>query len=290
MCGKSGNRGHRFFVEPLESRAYFSASLSGATFVHLSQADTVISQSLRARSNNAKAYVFDLSSTADVNLSLTGTGATFELISDRNRNGRYDSGELVVVCKGSASATELHRALGAGTYYLRVTRNDRGVGNSGTKALAYQIHATAIDTLNALIADHAGNTPAAARILPLRSGRGNCTVSDSVGTSDALDYYRLDITSNTRLNIRLNGLVWDADVELIKDGKTLATTAGHYLTEKSITGTVGVGTCYIRVRPSEGKDTSYSLRVVGEAGRSDDVHLDSTKTVRSKIFSSKSLT
>ncbi len=96
-------------------------------------------------------------------------------------------------------------------------------------------------------------------------------VSDFVGASDRVDFYKLPITAGTRTQITLDGLSRDADIDLIQDvnGNGLV-DAGEILRtsdealdrpESILLSTLGTGDYYIRVQSPFGADTNYRLSV-----------------------------
>jgi Bacterial pre-peptidase C-terminal domain len=106
-------------------------------------------------------------------------------------------------------------------------------------------------------------------------------VSDFVGSSDRVDFYKLPIAGGTRTRITLDGLSRDADIDLIQDvnGNGLV-DAGEILRtsdealdrpESILLSTLGTGDYYIRVQSPFGQDTNYRLGVDlggGETGDS----------------------
>ncbi len=183
-------------------------------------------------------YRFDVSTTRNFSLSLTGLSAdaNVRLLNSAGTvlQGAYLTGN---------SAESISRQLGAGTYYAQVYRA------SGNTNYSLSLSATPLD--------YAGNTLSAARNVGTLVG--SRTLTDWVGSVDTNDYYRFYVgtTSNFRLN--LTGLSADANVRLLNSAGSVL--QGSYLTgnsAESISRQLSAGTYYAQVYRASG-DTTYNL-------------------------------
>lgn len=92
--------------------------------------------------------------------------------------------------------------------------------------------------------------------------QGTQTFSNFVGSTDPNDYYRLDLSAPSNLNIVLNGLSADANLQLFNSSNT---SIGHSyqlgtLAESINLSGLAAGTYYVRVYQSSG-DTNYTLNL-----------------------------
>jgi FG-GAP-like repeat len=165
-------------------------SQAGAIFFHR--------QSLGA-ADTSDAYRFTVGSSGIFTAQLTGLSADadMELISDRNRNGQVDAGEVLAFPWERGTTREsMRRFLAAGDYFLRV----KSVGNaSGNYALATNFTAAASDPLRFDLQVNFG------------SGLEGLTAPARQAILDAAQYwedvilYRSEITTTNRLAIDLKG-------------------------------------------------------------------------------------
>ncbi|MUG97974.1 hypothetical protein F7734_38970 [Scytonema sp. UIC 10036] len=195
-------------------------------------------------------YRFSLSANSSVNLALNGLSgnADVQLLDS--------SGNAIASSTNGGTATEsISRILNAGTYYIRVYPYNGANTN-------YNLN------VSATIHDFAGNNLNSARQINLDSVAS--TYSDWVGSSDTDDYYRFSLGTKSSFNLALNGLVADADVQLIRDansngiidsGEVIASSTNGSTTAESISRTLDAGTYYIRVYPFNGANTNYNLNV-----------------------------
>lgn len=271
------------FIEQLESRQYQSVSLSNPTYLTIESASqTVVGQVNKARKEQL--YMIRVTKAGLVNLRLEGlTGdATLQLVNDRNHNNRLDSGEVVQQSAKLLAADEsISRMMAVGNYQVRVLQAE---GNSIINyTLRYSTNPFAASDQE----DKTGNDAADARdfSVPMNSNR---TVNEYVGNGDTADVYKMVVTETTKYDIRLSGLVKDADVTLTdSNGNVLYTTAGAPQAKKLISGKLESGTYYLTVTPVS-DPTGYSLRVVGSAVRTTDVDLTSGR-VASSPFSNTAI-
>ncbi len=96
--------------------------------------------------------------------------------------------------------------------------------------------------------------------------KGTQTFSDFVGSTDPNDYYRLDLSAPSSLNIILNGLIADANLQLFNSSGTLIGSSANLgtLAESINHSNWTPGTYYVRVYQSSG-DTNYNLNLTADS-------------------------
>jgi len=268
------------FIEQLESREYMSTvSLSNPTYLDIKPTDSIIAGTVN-KARKEQIYMIRVTKAGLVNLRLEGlTGdATLQLINDKNHNNRLDSGEVVQQSAKILAADEsISRMMAVGNYQVRVLQAE------GNAIINYTLRYSTNPFAASDQEDKTGNDSADARdfSVPMNANR---TVNEYVGNGDTADVYKLVVTETTKYDIRLSGLVKDADVTLSDaNGNTLYTTAGLPQAKKLISGKLEAGTYYLTVT-AVSDPTGYSLRVVGSAVRSTDVDLTSRR-IASNPFS-----
>ena len=94
--------------------------------------------------------------------------------------------------------------------------------------------------------------------------------ADWIGRSDPNDYYTINLSSRSSLNLALSGLSANADVQLLNSsGAVIAGSYGRRRSAESISTTLEQGTYYIRAYRVGGASTNYNLSVsVNEAPQS----------------------
>lgn len=101
---------------------------------------------------------------------------------------------------------------------------------------------------------------------------GDRSVTESIGSSDRDDYYRLTLARTSNFNLSLTGLSTDTNVQLIYDSNangqvdnfdTLRQAQGGINANASINSALGAGTYFVRVNVSDQitTDTNYNLGV-----------------------------
>ena len=260
------------FIEQLESREYKSVSLSNPTYLEMTSADAVVTGQLNM-ARKEQIFLVRVTKAGMVNLRLDGlTGdATLQLINDRNHNNRMDSGEVVQQSAKLLAADEnISRTMPVGNYQVRVLQAE------GNSIINFNLHYSTNPFVAANLQDQTGNDTASARDLSVPLGT-NRTVNEYVGNGDSADVYKMVVTQDTKYDIRLSGLVKDANVTLSDaNGNILATTAGAPAAKKLISGKLSAGTYYMTVT-AVSDPTGYSLRVVGSAVRSTDLNLSTRR-------------
>jgi hypothetical protein len=266
-------------METLERRTMMAVSLSGAAYVPVTAKETVISDRLDRADRSDVYYTAILRpGTLHLRLDALHKPATMELIHDRNHNGRFDSGELIARVKGNTiSPASVSSLLDPGTYFVRI--------NQGTSPdlNRYKVRFSNQPLRSVAEVDVTGNTPATARLLDMPA-RGNRSYYEYIGPKDTTDIYRWNITQKSRIDVRLSGLQYNADLELIHDrnrngrvdpGEVVKTTAGSAPSNKVIRGVVAPGTYFLRVTPKTPLATTYALRTVASQPRTMDPVLTS---------------
>jgi hypothetical protein len=111
--------------------------------------------------------------------------------------------------------------------------------------------------------DNAGNILAQARKITLSTNVQ--TFREAIGAFDLNDYYRFNTSKSRTFDLNLDGLIVNADVQLLnKAGQVIASSANDFTSPESIRKTLPPGTYYIRVFSEDALDQSmYNLRVSG---------------------------
>lgn len=157
--------------------------------------------------NPANFYRFSLTAPTKITANLTGirTDADLALIQDINGNGKVDAQDILEVSENEATQPEtITQDLLPGNYFLQVNQfegdTNYNLSLSGTP-------------VNAPIGP-SDNTVATARNVTLSSTPQ--TFSDSVSDIDSDDYYRLNVSSQSDVNVRLTlaNATENADVDL----------------------------------------------------------------------------
>jgi serine protease len=192
-------------------------------------------------------YEFSLGGRSSFNLALDGLSADadVQLIRDINSNGEVDENEVLASSiRSGTKAESINTELDAGGYYIRVYAYDTGIINYSLSALATPI-------------DYGGNSLDAARNIPIDASER--IYSDWVGSGDSNDYYGFQLNTTSNLKLTLDGLIADADVQLLSFlGGVIASSTNVGNINESISRTLNAGTYYVRVSPYSG-DTFYNL-------------------------------
>lgn len=215
---------------------------------------------------------------SNVNISLTGLSgdADIRLIRDANHNGIIDPGdEITRSAVGGSSPESINLAgLGIGDYYLQVYQYNGSttpytlnvsangghgyfVGGHTTESTAYDVH-----TLNGT-----------------RVFEGHVSGQDPIPgmfggyPRNPNDYYHFNLGTTSNLNLRLDGLVDNADVQILKSTGTIAGSyeiAGSYHTGTTAESLdrpgLEAGDYYVRVYPSSTSSTGYTLTLTANPG------------------------
>ncbi|MFO5527106.1 MAG: C2 family cysteine protease [Cuspidothrix sp.] len=235
-CGFINVNGHLTAVEMATD--YAGNTLGTARNITLSSSTTI--QDWVGSTDTNDYYRFTVASTSNLNLSLNG------LTSDADVQLLNSSGSLIQSsANAGTSAESIVRQVNAGTYYIRV------LPYSGSTSYNLNLSATVIPP------DNAGNTLVTARNVTLSSS--TTTFQDWVGSTDANDYYRFNVGTQSNFSLSLTGLTANADVQLLNSsGGVITTSANTGTTSESIASLLSTGTYYVRVYQSSG-NTNYSL-------------------------------
>jgi Calpain family cysteine protease/Bacterial pre-peptidase C-terminal domain len=193
-------------------------------------------------------YKFNLTSLSNVNIGLGG------LSSDANLYLLDSSGNVLKRSEnGGTTAENITQQLGAGTYHIRVFPNS----NAST------INYTLSTQTSAPVVDSDGTT-ATARNLVVNSTKQ--TISDSIGGTDANDYYKFSLTNAAQLNLTVDGLTADANVQLLdSNASVIQTSANTGNTAETISRQLNSGTYYLRVYPNGSTSSNYNLNIATAA-------------------------
>ncbi|NJN11398.1 MAG: hypothetical protein HC815_26855, partial [Richelia sp. RM1_1_1] len=195
-------------------------------------------------------YRVTIGSTSDFNLELNG-------LSD-NANVRLinTNGDTIVGSYNYGTAAEsINVTILPGDYYIHVNKSWGGSVNT-----SYNLN------VSAAALDFAGNTLNDALQITLNGNGTTQTFKDWVGNTDTNDYYRFNLGSTSILDITLNGLLDDADVQLLNsNGEVIVSPEEGGTTAESINRTMQAGDYYIRVLPWGNANTSYNLNVSATA-------------------------
>lgn len=107
----------------------------------------------------------------------------------------------------------------------------------------------------------AGDTAATA--INLRSIVGLSTIRASIGGTDSADRYRFSVASKGNVNVLLNGLVADADLQLLNaNGQVIRQSTRDGRTAEKLSLSLDKGTYYLRVvQATKASATSYVLKI-----------------------------
>ena len=194
-------------------------------------------------------YRFRLGSDAAIKFSLTGLSADADLdLLDSTGLALNSSKEMGKMDEGIA------RRLQAGVYYVRV---NSFLGADTAYSLSLNVPGTAIDP---------GISFDTARDLGELS-RGSRVWTDSVGSTDPIDYYRFEVREPSQLSVNLTGLSSDVDIILFdRNGKSLDSSTGSGTANESIGQSLDAGVYYLRVYPWSGS-SDYRLTVAATASK-----------------------
>ncbi len=207
-------------------------------------------------------YRFSIDRRSDFDLSMTGLSA------DADVQLLDSDGQLIRSSLRSGSSSEsITQLLDVGDYFVRVYPY---TGNTN-----YTLNLDTTITQS----DGAGNTRSAARdIGTLGSSQ---TFQDFVGTTDANDYYRFDLSQNSNFSLAMTELSADADVQLLNSsGQIIEGSYRENSLDESITRTLNAGAYYVRVFPFSTSNTSYALSVSASAASSPDGAGNTRSTAR----------
>ncbi len=154
--------------------------------------------------NPSDTYSFSLSSTQNVNLSLTGltNDASLRLFRAADINGYVESIQEIAKADQIFSPSELiNRVLEPGNYVVEV---DRGINNFGFTNYALSLSADNSTTIPTQTFNVGNLNEAHA-------------YTGTVSSTNATDLYRFNLTTTSNLNLSLTGMSNDADLILARD-------------------------------------------------------------------------
>jgi hypothetical protein len=154
--------------------------------------------------NQIDTYRFTLPFTSTLNLDIQGLTAGIQatIIFDANGNG-FAEPEEIVTSRSTNSATRISQLLTTGTYFLRI---------QGSETTNYTLNWAPVVATNINTFRDPGNFPAGA--LNFVFPQSLIQRTDSLGSSDRLDYYLVQLL-DTR--IRVNSFNGELRGELIRD-------------------------------------------------------------------------
>ncbi|MBC1237316.1 PPC domain-containing protein [Nostoc sp. 2RC] len=158
-------------------------------------------------------FKFQISGTKNINVSLTNisTGDDAELLLFRdNGNGIFDSGDQLVDFSANSSNRDesINNRETTGTYFAQVRRF--APGSSGTVTYDFAVSATTPNST-------AGFSNLLPKEFELGNLSGDVTRSSLINDSDTTDTYKFSLGLFEGVNIRLSGLLADADIRLVQD-------------------------------------------------------------------------
>lgn len=213
--------------------------------------------------NTEVLYRFNVNDLSLLSLDLNNLSADADvsLIQDTNNNGLVDEtedfSEIINSSNNEGTAAEnLNQLLQPGTYFVAVQQYE---GNTN-------FNLSLVATPFTPPSDTAGNSLATAR--NLGSISETQTASEFVGDTDKDDFYRINLTTSSLLNVSLDGLSADADLFVIQDSNNngvvedseilAASEFANNNPENIIDLPLAEGDYFIEVKQFEG-DTLYNL-------------------------------
>ncbi len=218
-------------------------------------------------------FRFNLSSTSNLSVSLTGLAADadLEIIRDSNFNGTVDAGEVLKSSRWGGSTSEAInlQGLGSGGYYVRVHPFGSAVTNYSLSLTASAGLGYATETNNTLSTAYdiggSGYSYSSGNL------NGNRIFTGWVGDSDTQDFYRFSLGASSNVSLALTGLSADAELELIRDANfngvidTGEVLRGGYrgssASESINFSDLTAGDYHVRVNRFNSANTSYTLNM-----------------------------
>ncbi len=209
---------------------------------------------------------YSISALEDVNLNLTLTGlsanADVQLLNNRGRVLQNSSR------RGTNNET-ISRELSVGDYSVRVYAPRTGdVDYTLDLEFASQSQGPNDNSIGS--AQNLGNLARSRRI------------NDSIGTSDANDYYRFSLNDRSDFALALSGLSGNASVELLNSrGATIASSTNRGTNAENIGRTLESGDYFVRVFPNKNNlNTNYTLDLSASIAEPPDLAGNSTRNAR----------
>ncbi|MDX2216766.1 MAG: DUF4394 domain-containing protein [Oculatellaceae cyanobacterium bins.114] len=179
-------------------------------------------------------YRFDLSSRSTCTTLLQGLSNNANLTIFNSRRQR-----IAFSARGGNLSELINQVLEAGTYFLRIDFRSNGGGTRYKLKLNFQSLFISSDDDDTTTARPINITPSIDDF------------DDFVGASDPEDFYRVNLTSPSNLNLALNGLSADANLELLNStGSVIGSSSNTGTTEDLINQSLAAGTYFVRVFPA----------------------------------------
>ncbi|MFN7414052.1 MAG: hypothetical protein ACK5RT_09115, partial [Dolichospermum sp.] len=213
-------------------------------------------------------YKFSLTGTNNIILQLSGVTQNYlyaKIYYDSNNNDLIDSDdELYSNYAGSSRNAQINTTLGAGNYYIGISRDSSNVNSN------YSLQLSAISA-PASIASNPGNTLGTAYNIGTLSSTQ--AITEFVGSVDTLDFYKFSLTDTNNISLQLSGvtdnylyakLYYDSNNNgLIDSGEQLNSDYAGSSRNALITRTLGAGNYYIGIsQDSSNVNSNYSLTLV----------------------------
>lgn len=207
-------------------------------------------------------YFFDLATTSDFKLDLTGLTGDLDVrvYADTNRNGVIDTGESIVgesrTRSNSASESINLQGLQSGRYIVQISQ-----GTSEFDSSNYVLKLEANPTSTIFVNDDNSRSRAFNFGSLTSSLVSNRSISEFVGISDTQDYYRFTVGSTGTLTVNLDRLAQNADLQLISsNGLVLSESTNSSNRAEFITQSLTAGEYFIRVyQGNSTSNTNYNL-------------------------------
>jgi hypothetical protein len=200
-------------------------------------------------------YSFKVLSAGAVNVKLTPFTANANVLV-------LDAAGTTVASGLNAGTTpeNVSKTLTAGTYYLKV------LPQAGVPPVPSTNYTVSVTGPAAPPAD-VGNTVATAKVLGTLGANGSFPLqSNPIGNGDVSDFYKFTTTANGMLNIQIDGLLADANLQLLgSSGNVLRTNTQPGNVGEQIFFGSGPATYYVRVFLNGSASTNYNLRVANAA-------------------------
>lgn len=199
-------------------------------------------------SDNFDFYRFDLDTRSSCSTLLQGlsSNANITLFNSRRQRVAFSG-------RGGNLSELIDEVLEAGTYFIRVDFR----GSQGGSRYKLKIK------FRSLFISNDDDDVDTAR--PIDFGSSTDDFDDFVGVGDPEDFYRIDLTSPSNLNLAINELTGDANLQLFNSsGAVIGSSTNTGTTEDLINQNLTAGTYFVRVFPAAA-NTSIEYKLNFEA-------------------------
>jgi trimeric autotransporter adhesin len=209
-------------------------------------------------------YYFDLGTTSDFSLDLSGLTGDLNVYLYQERNGNYSPDDNELITTGNRPGTTAEsinfQGLAAGRYYVRVDQAIGRIGNTAGSYSNYVLDLQATPTGTSFNTTY-GSPSQALNLGFLGSGSNSRSLNGFVNSSDPQDYYRFTVGQSGSLDLSLDRLSANADVQILSSNGTViaSSTAFGTAPERIITG-LTAGDYYVRVYQVSG-NTNYTANL-----------------------------